>query len=51
MLYPLSYGSIIEFSNDFQRLCDSQHNLSTTSRNFHPTVPSLYPPFKHAMAN
>ena len=48
MLYPLSYGSFIGFSTTFSRLFGSQHNLSTTFWNFHPAIPSHYPPFRLA---
>ena len=48
LLYPLSYGSVIGLSTHSPRLYQSQHNLSTKSRNFYPVVPNCYPPFKHA---
>ncbi len=47
MLYPLSYGSITAFYCPTLRKCYSQHNLSTTSGEYCPTVHDHPPPFKH----
>ena len=47
MLYPLSYGSITAFYCPTLRQCYSQHNLSTASGEYCPTVHDHPPPFKH----